>query len=318
MRPRLAGLLLCACAFGSALAQDYPSRPVHMAVGIAPGGGLDGGARLVASKLSELLGQQFIVENRPGAGGTIAAATVAKAPADGYMLLFAATTLLIAPAIYDNLPFDPIRSFAPIGLAGTELITIAVHPAVPARTAAELIALLKANPGKYSYGTPGVGTVHHLAAELFKKQAGVDMVHVPYKGAALIIPDILNGTLPVAVMSVTSALPQAKAGRIRVVALTSQVKLASAPDWPPLADTLPGFDAAPARFVLAPAGTPAQVIARLSEALKTAVAMEDVQRIFLAQGTTSEYITPAALAVRMQAEVVKWGTVAKESGAKPE
>jgi len=310
-------LTLCASAI-PALAQQYPSKPVHLVVGIAPGGGLDGGARLVSSKLSEILGQQFLVENRPGAGGTIAAGLVAKAPPDGYTLLFGTPTLLIAPTLYRNLSFDPIKSFTPVGTAGTELLLFVVNNEVPARTPAELIALIKANPGKYSYGSPGIGTVHHLAMEMFKKQAGLDVVHVPYKGAAPIVPDLISGVVPLAVMSMTTALPQAKAGKLRPIALTSPARVAMAPDWPPLADTLPGFDASPMRFVLAPAGTPAEVVTRLAEALKTVLAMEDVKKIFASQATTGEFIGPAALSARMKADLVKWTTAARESGAKIE
>jgi len=315
---RVLFLAVLMAALAGASAQDYPTKPVRLVVGIAPGGGLDGGARLTANKLSELLGQQFIVENRPGAGGTIAGALVAKSPADGYTLLFGTTTLLISPALYEKLPFDPVKSFVPIGPAGTEMLTITVSPSVPAKNAAELIALLKANPGKYSYGSPGVGTLHHLAAELFRKQAGVDIVHVPYKGAALIVPDILNGSLPLAVMSVTSAFGHAKAGKLRVIAHMSTVKLATAPEWPPLSDTLPGFEAGPARYVLAPAGTSSEVVNKLSEALRKMLAMDDVQRLFASQGTTSEFIAPAALAERIKSEAVKWSTIARETGAKAE
>ena len=324
MRKMMLLLLAVGTALGSAQAQaqapaqDYPSKPVRVIVGITPGGGLDGGARLTAAKLSELLRQQFVVENRAGAGGTLAAAAVAKSPADGYTLLFAASTLLMSPALYDNLPFDPIKSFTPVSLAGTELLTISVTPSLAVKNPAELIALLKANPGKYSYGTPGIGTVHHLAAEIFNKQAGVSMVHVPYKGAAPILPDLINGTLPIAMVSVTSALPQARAGKIRIVGLTSAVKLAAAPELPSIADTLPGYEASPARFVLAPAGTPGAVINRLSEAMKTMLSMDDVQKLFASQGTTSEYLTPGALAARMQQDAVRLQAAARESGAKGE
>ncbi len=312
------GCALLVASASASLAQPYPSRAVHLVVGIAPGGGLDGGARLVASKLSDVLGQPFLVENRPGAGGTIAAALVAKAPADGYTLLFGTPTLFIAPVLYEKLGFDPVKSFAPIGTAGSELLLIVANPSIPARNAAELIALLKANPGKYSYGTPGVGTVHHLAMEMFKKQAGVDVVHVPYKGAAPIVPDLISGVVPLAVMSMTTALPQAKAGKLKPIALTSPLRVAIAPDWPPLAETLPGFDAAPTRFVLAPAGTPAEVVNRLADALKAVLEMEEVKKIFASQATSGEFIGPAALAAKMRADFAKWTAAAKDSAARAE
>jgi tripartite-type tricarboxylate transporter receptor subunit TctC len=312
-------MLVLGCAVAlPASAQRYPAKPVRMIVGIAPGGGLDSSARLVASKLSEVLGQQVVVDNRPGAGGTIAAAAVAAAAPDGYTLQYAATSLLIAPSLYKNLSFDPVKSFTAVGGVGWEPLVVVVNPAVQARTPAELIALLKANPGKYSYGSPGVGSVHHLAMELFRTQAGVNIVHVPYKGAALYIPDLVSGVLPVAIASVTATLPQAKAGKLRAIALTRPIKGSLAPGWPALADTLPGFDAAASFFVVAPAGTPAEAVSRLSDALKTAVSAEDLQRSFAAQGATAEFMAPDVLAATIESEVKKWSVAARESGARLE
>jgi tripartite-type tricarboxylate transporter receptor subunit TctC len=310
-------LLSLACAFPTTLpAQPFPSKPMRMVVGIAPGGGLDAATRLIAGKMSEKLGQPFVVENRPGAGGTLAAAVVAKSPADGYTLLFAATTLLIVSHMYDTLPFDPVKSFTAIGGAGAELLVVVVNPGVPAKTTPELIALLKANPGKYSFGSPGVGTLHHMAMEMFKKQAGVDMVHVPYKGAALIVPDLINGTLPIAIMSVASTVPQARAGKVRPIAITSPVKLPLAPDWRPLADHLPGFDASSARYILAPAGTPADVAARLSSAMKAVLSAEDVQANFIKQGGTADFVPPEEVNRIIRTDTPKWGLLVKETGAR--
>ena len=312
-------MLVLACAVAlPAFAQKYPAKPVRMVVGIAPGGGLDSSARLVGSKLSEVLGQQVIVENRPGAGGTIAAAAVASASPDGYTLQYAATSLLISPSLYKNLTYDPVKSFTAVGGVGWEPLVVVVNPAVPARTPAELIALLKANPGKYSYGSPGVGSVHHLTMELFRTQAGVNIVHVPYKGAALYIPDLVSGVLPIAIASVTATHGQAKAGKLRPIALTRPIRGSLAPGWPALSDTLPGFDAAASFFVVAPAGTPAEIIATLSRALKTAVSADDLKQSFSRQGATAEFIAPEVLARSIRTEVQKWSTVAKESGAKLE
>ena len=298
-------------------AQQYPSKPVRMLVGVAPGGGLDAGTRTVAGKLSELLGQPFVVENRSGGGGTIAAAAVAKSPADGYTLLMAATTIMIHPAVYANLPYDPVKSFTPIGMAGTDILVITVHPSVPAKTTAELIALLRANPGKYHYSSPGTGTVVHLAMEIFRQQAGVDIVHVPYKGAAQVMPDHISGQIPLAIMTINTALPQARAGKIRAIGISSPVKLAIV-DWPAIADTLPGFDAASTRFLLAPLGVPREVVSRLSDGLRRTLDAEDVQRAFTVQGSHWQFVTPEALAVSMPAEVQKWSAAARASGVKPE
>ena len=315
-RIALAAICVLACCTGQAVAQAYPNKPIRMLVGYAAGGGADALARLTATHLGEALGQQVVVENRAGAGATLAADAVAKAPADGYTLLFGETGLLIAPAVYASLPFDPVKSFTPVGAVCTTPLVVVANPAVPARTTAELVALLKANPGKYSYGSPGVGTVHHLAMELFRKQAGVDYVHVPYKGAAPIMPDLVGGQIPLAIMSAPPALAQAKAGKIKAIALTSPVKLAGAPDWPALADTFPGFDASPRLFVLAPAGTPPAVVTRLDAAIKAMLAKPAVQETLSAQGAAASPASSEELGAWIAAEVRKWAVVARESGAK--
>ncbi len=311
-------VLASVLALGSAQVwpQAYPNKPVRMLVGYAAGGGADALARLTATHLAEALGQQVLVENRAGAGGTLAADAVAKASADGYTLLFGETGLLIAPAVYASVPFDPIKSFAPVGSVCALPLVVVANPSVPARNTAELVALLKANPGKYSYASPGVGTVHHLAMELFKKQGGFDFVHVPYKGAAPIIPDLIGGQIPLAILSAPPALAQARAGKLKAIALTSPVKLAGAPDWPALADTFPGFDASPRLFVLAPAGTPPAIIARLDAALKAMLAKPVVQETLVAQGATAVPASAEELGAFMAAEVRKWSVVARESGAK--
>jgi tripartite-type tricarboxylate transporter receptor subunit TctC len=298
-------------------AQTYPAKPVRMLVGIAPGGGFDTGTRTVANKLSEIFGQTFVVENRPGAGGTVAGAVAAKSPNDGYTLLMATTTLMFHAAVYPNLPYDPVKSFTPIGTAGTEVLVVTTHPAVPAKTLAELLALLKANPGKFHYGSPGVGTVHHLSMEILQKQAGVTVTHVPYKGAAPMTPDILSGQIPIAIMSVNSTVPLARAGKIRALALSSPVKLAVA-DWPAIADTVPGFDTASTRILMAPAGVPREVVTRLSDALKKTLSSEDIIAAFEKQGSHSQFVTPEELAAKLAADTPKWMAAAKEAGLKGE
>jgi len=301
----------------AAQAQSFPAKPIRMYVGYSAGGGADALARLVASKMSDALGQQVLVENRPGAGATLAADALAKSSPDGYTLYFADSAILIAPAIYPKLPFDPVTSFAPVGGAVTTPLVVVVNPSVSAKNTQELVALLKSEPAKYSYGSPGVGTVHHLAMELFKKQAGVNMLHVPYKGAAAIVPDVISGQIPVAVISAPPALAQAKAGRVRPIALTSPVKLAGA-DWPALADTLPGFDASPRLFVLAPGGTPTDVVTRLNEVLRTALASRELLDAFSAQGAFADWSTPQALGIRMAQESLRWAQIARDAGIKAE
>lgn len=315
MRFILLALLVASSQLGQA--QQYPAKPLRMLVGYSAGGGADALARLIAAKMADGLGQQVLVENRPGAGATIAAAAVASSPADGYTIFFADTALLIAPAIYQKLSFDPVKSFAPVSGACTTPLVIAVNNEVKAASVAELISALKANPGRLSYGSPGIGTVHHLAMETFKRQAGVDIVHVPYKGASAIIPDVISGQLQIGIISAPPALAQSKAGRLRPIALTSPVRVAGA-DWPALADTLPGFDASPRLFVLAPAGTPAGVVTRLNETLKTALASKDLLDAFSAQGAFADWSTPQALGVVMAQESLRWAQVARDAGIKAE
>jgi len=315
MRFILLALLVASSQLGQA--QQYPAKPLRMLVGYSAGGGADALARLVAAKMADGLGQQVLVENRPGAGATIAAAALASSPPDGYTIFFADTALLIAPAIYQKLSFDPVKSFAPVSGACTTPLVIAVNNEVKAASVAELISTLKANPGRLSYGSPGIGTVHHLAMETFKRQAGVDIVHVPYKGASAIIPDVISGQLQIGIISAPPALAQSKAGRLRPIALTSPVRVAGA-DWPALADTLPGFDASPRLFVLAPAGTPAGVVTKLNETLKTALASKDLLDAFSAQGAFADWSTPQALGILMAQESLRWAQVARDAGIKAE
>ena len=308
----LAGLCL------SAGAQSYPSKPVRMLVGYAAGGGADGLARILAAKLPESLGQQFVVENRPGAAGTLAADALAKTAPDGYPPYFADTAILIAPSMYAKLPYDVLTSFAPVAGVCTLPLAFVVHPSFPAKNAQELISVLRAAPGKYSYASPGIGTVQHFAAEMFKKMAGVDVVHVPYKGAAPILADLIGGQIPIAVISASPAIAQARAGKLRPIALTGRERLSSVPDWPTLAETLPGFDAAPRLFLIAPAGTPAAIVLRLNEATRAALAAKDLIDGFEKQGASTMPMSADELGALMTAEVVRWAAVAKDSGIKPE
>lgn len=309
-------VLFLACA-PLAAAQSYPTKPLRLIVGYSAGGGADALARLVAGKASESLGQQVLVENRPGAGATIAAAAVASAPPDGYTLFFADSALLIAPSIYQKLAFDPVKSFAPVSGAATTPLVIAVNNDLKTQSVADLIALLKANPGRLSYGSPGIGTVHHLAMETFKRQAAVEIVHIPYKGASAIIPDVISGQIQIGIISAPPALAQAKAGRLRPLALTSPVKVAGA-DWPALADTLPGFDASPRLFVLAPAGTSEDLVSKLNGVLKSALGSRDLLDAFAAQGAFADWSTPQALGARMSEEARRWSQIAKDAGIKAE
>jgi tripartite-type tricarboxylate transporter receptor subunit TctC len=316
LRSVVAVLLAGLCTV--AVAQTYPARPVRMLVGYAAGGGADGLARILAAKLSENFGQQVLVENRPGAAGTLAADALAKAAPDGYTLYFADTAILIAPSMYAKLPYDVLKSFAPVSGVCSLPLAFVVHPSFPAKNVPELISVLRAAPGKYSYASPGVGTVQHFAAEMFKKMAGVDMVHIPYKGAAPILTDLIGGQVPIAVISASPAIAQARAGRLRPIALTGRERLSSVSDWPTLAETLPGFDAAPRLFLIAPAGTPAGIVQRLNDAARTALLAKDLLDGFEKQGAAATPMAADELGGLMAAEVVRWASVAKDSGIKPE
>ena len=302
----------------AALAQDYPNRPVRMLVGYPPGGGMDAIARVLGARLSESLGQQLVIENRPGASGGVAAEALAASPADGYVLMLAESGTLALPAVNPKVTFDPVRQFAPVGGVCMLPMAFVVSASFPAKTTQELIAALKAQPGKYGYASPGVGTMQHLAFESFKRQAGVDALHVPYKGAAAMMPDIISGQVPIGVISAAAAIGPTRAGRIRTLAVTSPERLPTAPEWPALAETLPGFSAAPNVFLVGPPGIPAPAVARLSGALGQALAARDVQENFAKQGATPTPSTPEALRAQIAEEVKRWAQVVKDAGIKAE
>ena len=312
------GLALILGLCSTALAQEYPSRPVRMLVGYAPGGGMDTIARVLAPRLSQPLGQQFIVENRPGASGGVAAEALVNAPPDGHVLMVAESGTLALPAVNPKVKLDPVKQFAPVGGICMLPMAFVVNPAFPAKTTRELIAELKANPRKYTYASPGIGTLQHLAFELFKRSAGVEAIHVPYKGAAAMMPDIMNGQVPIGVISALAAMGPTQAGRIRTLAITSPQRLPTMPEWPAMAETLPGFSAAPNVFLVAPAGTPSGVIERLSAQVRKAVTSPDVEQTFAKQGATPTPSAPAQLAAQIAEETKRWSAVVREAGIKVE
>jgi tripartite-type tricarboxylate transporter receptor subunit TctC len=302
----------------SVFAQDYPARPVRLLVGYAPGGGMDTISRIVAPKLSDAFGQQFVVENRPGASGGVAAEAMANAPADGHVLMVAESGTLALPAVNPGVRFDPVKQFAPVGGIASLPMAFVVNPAFPAKNAQELIAELKAKPRKYTYASPGVGSLQHLAFELFKRSAGVDAIHVPYKGATTMMPDIMNGQVPIGVISVLAAQGPAKAGRIRTLAVTAPQRVPGLPDWPALAETLPGFSASPNVFLVAPAATPAPVVQKLSATLRAALASKEIEETFEKQGALLTPSSGPELGQRIAEEAKRWAAVVKEAGIKVE
>ncbi|WP_382321503.1 Bug family tripartite tricarboxylate transporter substrate binding protein [Hydrogenophaga sp. UC242_50] len=305
-------LALAATLGTSAWAQAWPSKPVRLLVGYSAGGGVDAMARLIAPRLSTLLGQQVVVDNRTGAAGLIAGDAVARAAPDGYTLMLGDSSLLIAQHLQPRMSFDPIKAFTPVAGVFTLPLVIVANNEVPAKTPAEFVKLLKDNPGRYSYATSGVGTVHHLGFEMLKGQARTFVVHIPYRGASQIVPDVMSGQVPFGVVSATSAIAQAKAGKLRAVAVMNPVKLAGAEDIAPLSDALPGFSAVPRLYVLAPAGTPAAIVERLSDSLRTVMEAPDIAQIAAQQGAVPAYMPAGPLAADIVRESAEWGKVIRE------
>jgi tripartite-type tricarboxylate transporter receptor subunit TctC len=313
MKTLLGGLLLIWALGGSA--QDYPNRPVRLLVGFAPGGGMDTIARIIAPKLADSLGQPFLVENRTGAGGALAADALVRAAPDGYVLLLAESGTLIVPAMNPKAAYDPVKQFAAVGGVCALPLALVSSTSFPAANVQELISLLKASPGKYSYASPGVGTLQHLAFELFMRAAGVQAVHVPYKGATGMMPDLMSGQVPIGVVSALAGVSQARGGKIRALAVTSAQRLPNAPEIPALAETIAGFEAAPNVFLVAPAGFSSD---KLSNAVRAAVTSPDVQESFSKQGATPMPAQPGELAARISAETRRWSAVVKDAGIKAE
>lgn len=284
--------------------EAWPARPVRILVGFAAGGGADAVARTLATRLAEQLGQNVLVENRPGASSTIAADALSKSPADGYTLMLADSSLLIAARAMQKLSFDAQKSFEPVAPVAIAPLTIAVATSSPIRSLEDLAAAAKA--GALTYATSGVGTVHHLAMEYLESLARIQMTHLPYRGASQILPDLIGGQIPVAVLSAGAALPQVKAGKVRVLGVTSPVTFADAPDWRAVADWLPGFDASPRLFLLAPGGTPTSVLRRLEAETRAALAQPTVADALAKQGAVPTAGSSADLARAMRAESTRW------------
>jgi tripartite-type tricarboxylate transporter receptor subunit TctC len=288
-----------------------------MVVPFAPGAGTDAISRILALKMGDGLGQPIVVDNRPGAGGTIGTEIVAKAPADGYTLLFAPAAHAINPSIYPKLGYDTERDFTPISVCASLPVVLAVNPAVPAQSIKELVALAKAEPGKLTMGSAGNGTVFHLTGELFKGSAGVDIVHVPFKGGAPAITALIGGQVSMAFETSLTIAPHAKAGKLRALAVASSQRIALLPEVPTLAEAgYPGILAENWYGLYVPAGTPREVIGRLYGELARALGDTDTRQRLAAQGAEIRNNTPEQSAAFVHSEIVKWAKVARESGAK--
>ncbi len=314
---RLAGAAILCLLASVAAAQPYPSKPIKIVVAFPPGGSTDLAARALGQKLSETLATPVVVENRPGASGNIGAEAVAKAPADGYTLFMAATSFATSPAFFANLPWDPIRDFAPISLVATVPIIVVINPAVPANNVRELIAYAKANPGKLNMASPGAATLTRLSGEMFRIAAGIDWVSVHYKGGPPAMNDMLSGQAQVMFANISDVLAQVKAGRLRALAVTTAKRSAVVPELPTLSESgLPGFDVSTWQAMLAPAGTPREIIARLNAEIGRIMALPEMKERFLSFGTDAATSTPEQLGQFLRDEVAKIGKVVKDVGAK--
>jgi len=312
-------IVLCG-SFDLARADDYPTRPITLIVPFPPGGSTTVMARNVADKMSATLGQPVVVENRGGAGGTIGTRSVAKAAPDGYTILLSYTaTMAIAPSMNVNAGYDPRRDFVPIGMIGFAPNVLVVHPSLPVRSVAELIAYAKAAPAPVQYGSPGVGTVNHLAGEYLASETGVKLQHVPYKGNGPAMGDLLGGHIPMMFVPIPVALGNVKAGTLRGLAITTAKRSGLLPDLPTLAESgVPGFDVALRYGLMAPTGTPPAVLARLNRELNAALATEDVKQRLATEGAEALPGTPEAYAADVDADEKKWSGLVKKLGIKVE
>jgi tripartite-type tricarboxylate transporter receptor subunit TctC len=313
-------LLGCAAWVSYASAQTYPLKPIRIVAPFAPGSTIDIIGRIIAPKLAEAMGQPVLVENRPGAGGMIGMDAVAKAAPDGHMLVIGALgPLAMNPALYPKTPFDPVRDFAAVTLLATGPVVIAVHPSVPAKTVKDLVELAKKNPGKLNFGSPGVGTSPHLTGELFKLLTGTNIVHVPYKGNAEALTDLIGGQVGIVFTGVPPVVPLAKAGRVRLIATTGRQRIPGLPNVPTMAEAgLPGAQVLIWYGVVAPSATPKDVIVRLNREITRIMAMPDIREKFSQQGIDPETSTPEQFAKLIREEYARWTKVIRTSGIKVE
>ena len=312
--------LVCMLAAGAAQAQDWPNRPVRMIVPYAAGGLPDTMTRILGVRLSEGLGQQVVVENRGGAGGISGTEAVTKSAPDGYTLLVADVgQVAINPHIYAKLPYDPVKDLVAVSLLGTTTLFLVAHPSVPANTFPELVALVKAQPGKLNYGSSGTGSIHHLATEALKSALGLDIVHVPYKGTGQSVPALLGGQISLLYSALPSIESHVKAGKVKLLVASTLKRSPEAPDVPTVAEMgVPGYDFAPSIGVLAPAGTPPAIVQKLSAEIAKALKHPEVAQRYRQLGIEPVGSTPEAYAAINRASYEKYGQVVKVTGTKAE
>ncbi|GAA4334268.1 tripartite tricarboxylate transporter substrate binding protein [Pigmentiphaga soli] len=310
--PRMLAAVVC-LFFGmasQAWAESWPTRPVRLVVPLAVGGGVDAVARILAAKLGAALGQPVVVENQGGAGGTLATGYVARSPADGYTLIFSSTSAAVINAlVYKNLPYDPVKDFAPVSLFATSPLVAVINPQVPVRDLPEFLALLRANPGKYSYGSSGYGTITHLAGEYFKSLAKVDIVHVPYRGNAAVLPDLFGGRISLMFDSLPLQIPNIRSGKVRAIGLLGNQKSPELPDVPLMKETLPGFELQFWMGVYAPARTPKPIVERLAAEISKVAADPEVVANLARLGVDSRSSSPGQFDAFWHEQLRQYGKI---------
>jgi len=313
-------LAVACCAAAGAQAQSYPAKPIRLILPFPPGGGTDVVGRLLAQKLGQALGQQVIVDNRAGAGGRIGTDLVAKSLPDGYTLLLATSSVMgTGPALYQKLPFDMPKDFAPISLVAYTAYVLVAHPSVPAKSVKDLVMLARSKPGRLTYASSGAGGAAHLSGELFSAMAGVKMIHVAYKGSSPGMFSVVSGETDLMFSNALPALPQVKNGRLRALGATTPQRSALLPDVPTIAESgLRGFEVQQNYGVLAPAGTPREIVLRLNQEVGKAMRTEDAKSRLLADGSEAKVSTPEELERMITVEIAKWSKVIKQAGIKEE
>ncbi|HEV8517351.1 MAG TPA: tripartite tricarboxylate transporter substrate binding protein [Burkholderiales bacterium] len=318
----IAALITAMCAMlasGAAQSQNYPSKPIRFIVPFPPGGGNDIVGRIVAQKLAEGFGLSVVVDNRGGAGGTVGTEMAAKAPADGHTMLVNNISLAVNATLFPKLPYDTLKDLAPVTLVGRQPNIVVVNPSVPARSVRELLALAQAKPGQINYGSGGVGTASHLATELLKLMAKVDMVHVPYKGLGPALTDLMGGQIQLIISTLASALPQVRAGKLRALAVTTAKRSAFFPEIPSMDEAgVRGYEFSTWYGLLVPARTPRSIVDRLNQEMARVLGSGAVNDQFASQGLEAAHTSPQEFGVYLKSEVEKWAKVVKASGAKPE
>lgn len=308
-------MVLLPLVYSLAIAQTYPLKPVRLVVPTAPGGGTDLVGRVLAQNLSQSLAQQVIVDNRGGAGTTLGSAVVAKSAPDGYTLLLNHVSLAFNATYYARLPYDTLKDFAPITLVATQPFLFVVHPSLPVKSVSGLVALAKSRPGQIAYSSGGAGSGPHMGAELFKQQAHIDILHVPYKGAGPAFTDLMGGQMQMMIATASLAMPHVKTGRVRALAVTANKRIAAMPELATVAESgVPGYEFSVWYGLLAPAGTPRPIVARLNDEVSKITNAADTQRRFASDGLDTRSSSPDEFATHLKLEIEKWGKMIKAAG----